>query len=137
LQVYNDKKKEFEKVKSTVSCKDDISDKGDVQENCVLIGEAKVPAFGYAYAKVVPNSALKEEAPRDLEEGITLSQDAQSLTYLGYDDKASLLNFQYKDTELGIDETVQFSVRYWQSYIYGEDPVPFSSGAYCFRPIRG
>ena len=30
LQVYNDDSKSFEKVESTVSCKADISDKGDV-----------------------------------------------------------------------------------------------------------
>ena len=102
-----------------------------------MIGKASVPAYGFAYAQISKDTTTYTGKPESLKEGQQIVKDEQSLTYLGYDEHSSLLNFQYVDSALGVDETVQFSVRYWQSYVLDHYDHPFASGAYCFRPMRG
>lgn len=46
--------------------------------------------------------------------------------------------FNYVDSNQGISETIEYSIRHWLSYVLDNGPhAEKNSGAYLFRPIRG
>ena len=100
-----------------------------------------MPGNSIRLAKLVPSDEGIDRK-RPAQKGDKISECGISLEIEGYDPEDARLIFKYTDEGQSISETLEFSVRYWQSYVINQGlhtqfEHPWGAGPYCFRPIRG
>jgi hypothetical protein len=115
--------------------KSDVTNKHDVESNHVLLADMEVPAFSVRVAKLVRSDEKVLTMPTQAGDKIE-SGSGITLEFNGFDTKDARLMFDYVDSNQGISETVEYSIRHWLSYVLDNGPG-LNSGAYLFRPIRG
>lgn len=126
----------FESIKSSVACHEDTYENGKPVDNCRLLAAVKVPANGFAYLQVI-HTEEGVTAPKiiPVETGSTMQRGLFSVEFLNYDRAEATIRFLVRNQ--GIQEVLEFSTRYWASYVEDNGLHQFNSGAYDFRPIRG
>ena len=106
-------------------------------EHIVLIADMEVPANSVIVAKLVLGEEKELSKPIEIGDKID-SVIGISLEFSGFDSEEAKLMFKYIDSKQGISETVEYSIRYWVSYVLDFGPEHLkNSGPYHFRPIRG
>jgi len=76
-----------------------------------------------------------EVTQNEIKESDEISAEEMTLKFLGADE--SKIYFNFKNKENGIDEKLDFSLKYWASYVKYLPDGHQNSGDYIFRPIKG
>lgn len=103
-------------VDSHVRCYNDTYEDKKAIENCWLYGKVHVPAHGTAKFQI--NQAnISQGFSRETENGHTITSGTLSAEFLGVDAKEAKIIFNVSDSSSGISEVLEFSMRYWPSFV--------------------
>lgn len=117
VEAFNKPKKIFETVQAEVVCHEDIDEKKDLMKSCFMNIELYTMAKDINLVRLTYDQTMELEAKSidPIQIGAKI-EDGIKLEWAGIESNSSLIWFNLIDEE-GKNETLEFSLNWWASYI--------------------
>ena len=118
VKVFNAQSKAFETVNASVSCWDDYAENNVTYKACNIKISHTTKARDFSLFQLTQNDAASLSTNNGtVLEGSKIKDDKFQLVYEGSVKNTSQINFRLINMQTGSSETLDFSMKYWTSYI--------------------
>ena len=136
VEFFNKSTQALEDATASVICNHDNLENGETIKSCFMHVDLETGRKDISVLQLTYDETQDLESPmEEFYESMSIKEGDLQLEYTGSDE--SKLFFKLINKETGLEENLDFSLKYWASFVQYLPNGHQNSGDYIFRPIKG